>query len=68
MNGATIVRRSTLVPEGSLYRLRTPWGPSEVLIAAPLTTWSIGHEGRWPMLSRYSRGMLELERDRRGRK
>ena len=57
-----MVSSSNFVPEGLVYGL----GDS-VIFVGPLTFWSLAHEGRWPMLSRYSRGMIELQRDRRQR-
>jgi len=53
--------KSNLVPEGQIYHI---FGD---LVAAPLTHWSITHEGRYPFLSRYAPGMIELERERRRR-
>jgi len=52
-----------LVPEGQIFQLAA-WG---MCVAAPLTHWSLRHEGRWPLLSRYSPGMIELARERRRR-
>lgn len=53
------VRVSRLIPEGEI------WHAGGRIVVGPKTRWSLEHEGRWPGLSRYSRGMLELERDRR---
>lgn len=51
------------VPEGQIWR----FGERGDLFVAPLTAWSMAHEGRRPLHSRYTRGMAELERDRRRR-
>lgn len=53
------VRVTENVQEGAVYQL------GATLVVAPLTAWSLRHEGRYPLLSRYSRGMLERDRDRR---
>jgi hypothetical protein len=48
------------VPEGSIYAIGT-----KGLLVGPLTYWRLGHDLRYPFESRYSRGMMELERERR---
>lgn len=59
MRAGYSLRRSNRLPEGHVYNhLGT-------LFAGPLTYWSLQHEGRYPMLSLNSRGMRELDRDRR---
>lgn len=57
------LRLSSAVEEGALYQA----GRSGVYYAAPLTYWRLTHEGREPMLSRWSLGMREVRRDRRRR-
>lgn len=50
-----------LCDEGHAYLM------GDTCYAAPLTAFRLTHEGRYPLESRYSRGVLELERDRRRR-
>lgn len=49
------------VPEGVVYKI------GATIVIGPLTLWRWRHDMRDPMISRYSRGMIELERDRRRR-
>ena len=58
------LRTSRLVPEGQVWDI-SEHGLGRALVAGPLTSWSLRHEGRWPLLSRYSPGMAALERERR---
>lgn len=58
MGGAAITQ-SRLVREGEVYRIGTS------IVIGPLTYWRWRHDFRDPMISRYCRGMHELERDRR---
>lgn len=71
INGAAfdvgvILNVSKYVPEGQELRFdKRLTGGSDEIWVGPLTAWSFGHNGRYPLESRYQRGMIELERDRR---
>jgi hypothetical protein len=55
------LRRSWVVAEDEI--VRTPG----VVWVGPLTHFKLTHDGRLPFETRYCRGVLELERDRRRR-
>jgi hypothetical protein len=61
-----IISVSRFVPEGQILRFdsRLTGGAPEMWVG-PLTYFSMQHGGQFPLESRYSRGRLELERDRR---
>lgn len=61
------LRVSHLVPEGDVFRISHVDGPSYVVVA-PLTAWSFQHGGRYPLLTRYSRGAHAFDLDRRKRR
>jgi hypothetical protein len=55
-----IVEKRSWIPEGVIFLDGESRG-----YLGPLTYWRFTHEGRDPLLSRYCRGVQELERDRR---
>lgn len=64
-----IIQVSPLVPEGEMFHFssRLTGGTPEVLVA-PNTYFAMTHGGLWPLESRYTRGNLELEKERRRRR
>jgi hypothetical protein len=65
------VYESVMIPEGEFFHshapgtYRTSGRQRKIVFVGPLTYWRLQHFGRDPLLSRYCRGLLELERDRR---
>lgn len=55
---------SPLVGEFHMYLFGPRMGAADIIVG-PLTHWYITHDFKLPMVSRCSRGMRELERDRR---
>lgn len=55
----TPIRETRLVREGSIVYM---FGAAYM---GPRTRWSLARGGRWPSLSRYCRGVREMEQDRR---
>lgn len=55
---------STFVPEWQMVIFGPRIGSGAIAVG-PLTYWSLTHDFKLPMVSRCSRGMRELERDRR---
>jgi hypothetical protein len=55
---------STLVREFEMLVIGPRIGSGSIVVG-PLTFWSITHDFKLPMVSMCSRGMRELERDRR---
>lgn len=58
---------SRLVPEWQifLFGVSLGAGTGADAIVGPLTFWYLTHDFKLPMVSMFSRGMRELERDRR---
>lgn len=55
---------SPLVREWEVYRFGPRMAEAD-LVVGPLTFWYLTHDFKLPMVSMFSRGMRELERDRR---
>lgn len=55
---------SQLVPEFQIFLFGSRIGGADAVVG-PLTFWYLTHDFKLPMISMYSRGMRELERDRR---
>jgi hypothetical protein len=53
------VRIDRMAERGHVYAI------GDALYAEPLTAFELTHDCRLPLESRYSRGVLELQRDRR---
>lgn len=60
---------STAVDEGVFFYGHDMWPDGtmgrKVVFVGPITYWRLQHPGRDPLLSKYCRGVQELERDRR---
>jgi hypothetical protein len=64
-----VIQVSTLVSEGELIRFDSRLtGGSPELMVAPLTYFAMTHSGLWPLETRFTRGMIELENERRRRR
>lgn len=57
------VKSSPLAPEGAIWNMNQ--GGVAMCFLGPITFWRFKHEGRWPLISRYSAGMNALEAERR---
>ncbi len=62
IRGGYTIATDRLCERGFVYAI------GSTLYAEPLTAFQMTHDGRLPLESRYSRGVLELERDRRRRR
>lgn len=58
------LRVSQLIPEWQIFLFGSQYAGADAMVG-PLTFWYLNHDFKLPMVSMCSRGMRELERDRR---